>query len=263
MSTTPAGMMDAVDVTTIVPIARPEATELARTEVARFAEALEALDPDDWARPTANTLWDVRAMAGHVLGMTETFTGFRRLARDMRAGSKRKGDGPSVDGLTAHQVDITAGLSTDELIARLRAAGPANARWRARRRLLRLAPLKEEVPGSGTETWKLGYLFDTILTRDTWMHRSDLAEATGRPMELTADHDGRIVADAVAEWARRHGAPFVLELTGPAGGSFVGGSGGDGDGNGEHIRMDAVEMCRILSGRPAATAGLLAVQVPF
>ncbi|MDX1382582.1 MAG: hypothetical protein R3190_03005, partial [Thermoanaerobaculia bacterium] len=45
-------------------------------------------------------------------------------------------------------------------------------------------------------------LFDTILTRDTWMHRTDLAEATGRPLELTADHDGRIVADVVAEWAR-------------------------------------------------------------
>ena len=255
--------MGAVDVASIPTLERPEATRLAEAEVARMVEALEALDDDDWSRPTANHLWDVRAMAGHVLGMTETFTSLRRLARDMRVGTKKAGDGPQIDGLTAHQVEITSHLSPAELIERLRAAGPVSARWRARRRLLRLAPLKGEVPGNGgPETWKMGDLVDIILTRDTWMHRSDLAEATGRPMTLTAEHDGRIVANAVAEWARRHGQPFVLELTGPAGGSFVHG-GGSGGGGEETITMDAIELCRILSGRPAATEGLLAVQVPF
>ena len=33
-------------------------------------------------------------------------------------------------------------------------------------------------------------------------------------MELTAGHDGRLVADVVTEWARRHGQPFTLTLTG-------------------------------------------------
>lgn len=249
--------VDVVDVTGIERIARPETITLAEREVARFVRALEALDAEDWNRPTANALWDVRAMAGHVLGMTETFTGFRRLVRDMRAADKLKGDGPQVDGLTAHQVARTAGLTTSELIGRLRAAGPLNARWRARRRVLRIAPMKQEVPGNEPETWKMGYLLDIILTRDTWMHRSDLAAATGTPMELTADHDHRIVSDAVAEWASRHGKPFTLELSGPAGGSFVHGVGG------EHIVMDAVEFCCTISGRPAATDGLLAVQVPF
>jgi uncharacterized protein (TIGR03083 family) len=249
--------VDAVDVSTIHPIVRPEATRLAQTEIERFADALETLDDDEWALPTANDLWDVRAMAGHVLGMTETFTSFRRLARDMRAGSKLAGDGPQVDGLTAHQIAITTELSHAELIARLRAAGPRNARWRARRRLVRAAPLNEKVPGNDPETWRMGYLFDTILTRDTWMHRMDLAEATSRPPELTADHDGRIVADAVAEWSRRHGKPFACHSGGPAGGTFVSGEGG------ERFEMDAVELCRILSGRPAASDGLLAIQVPF
>ena len=247
-----------VDVATIKRIARPEATALAASEVARFAEALAALEPDDWSRPTANTLWDVRAMAGHVLGMTETFTSVRSLMRDMRAGSKKAGDGPQIDGLTAHQVEITAGLSPAELIERLRAAGPVNAQWRARRRLLRRMPMKEDIPGNGgPERWTMGYLVDVVLTRDTWMHRSDLAAATGKPMVVTAEHDGRIVADAVAEWAGRHGQPFVLELTSPAGGVFVHGEGG------ERFSFDAIELCRILSGRPAATEGLLAVQVPF
>jgi uncharacterized protein (TIGR03083 family) len=247
--------MTTTDVSTVRPIERPEATTLAATEVARMAAALRSLDAEDWTRPTACPLWDVRAMAGHVLGMTETFTGFRKLVSTMRAASKRAGDGPFIDGLTAVQVDATAGLSTGELVERLEAAGPAAARWRARRRLLRLAPMKEEVDGV-QETWKMGYLLDVILTRDTWMHRADLAQATGSPMQLTADHDGRVIADAVAEWARRHGQPFTLHLTGPAGGSFAQGRGG------EERTLDAVDFCRILSGRGSGE-GLLAQQVPF
>ena len=115
--------------------------------------------------------------------------------------------------------------------------------------------MKEEVGGQ-VETWRMGYLLDVILTRDPWMHRVDVARATGRDMELTPEHDGRIIADVVAEWARRHGQPFRLTLTGPAGGEY---SAGD---NGEHITIDAVECCRTLSGR-ATGSGLLAQQVPF
>ncbi len=102
----------------------------------------------------------------------------------------------------------------------------------------------------------MGYLLDVILTRDNWMHRVDIACAIDRDLVLTAEHDGRIVADAVAEWARRHNQPFTMELTGPAGGTFSAGSGG------ESINLDAVEFCRILSGRTTGT-GLLTEEVPF
>ena len=102
----------------------------------------------------------------------------------------------------------------------------------------------------------MGYVFEVILTRDTWMHRVDVAQATGRTLDLTPAHDGRIVADVVAEWARRHGKPFTLELTGPAGGTYTEGSGG------AEITCDAVEFCRTLAGR-APGSGLLAQQVPF
>ena len=81
---------------------------------------------------------------------------------------------------------------------------------------------------------------DVIYTRDTWMHRVDLAQATGLPLELTADHDGRLVADVVRDWADRHGRPFRIQLDGPAGGSYAQGVGGE-----EH-NLDAVEFCRIL-----------------
>jgi hypothetical protein len=115
--------------------------------------------------------------------------------------------------------------------------------------------MSEEVGGQ-PEKWKLGYLFDVILNRDTWMHRVDLSRATGRPLDLTAEHDGRIVADVVAEWAQRHGRPFTLVLDGPAGGIFAQGEGGD------DLHVDAVEFCRILSER-APGEGLLAQVVPF
>lgn len=39
------------------------------------------------------------------------------------------------------------------------------------------------------------------------MHRIDISRATGRPLTLTADHDGVLVADVVHEWAGRHGTP--------------------------------------------------------
>jgi hypothetical protein len=88
------------------------------------------------------------------------------------------------------------------------------------------------------------------------MHRVDIARATGREIELTTEHDGRIIANVVAEWARRHGKPFTLTLTGQVGKEYVSGD------NGAQITIDAVDFCRTLSGR-ASGAGLLKQEVPF
>ena len=99
---------------------------------------------------------------------------------------------------------------------------------------------------------------DLLRRRRVALHlsREDLARATGNDPVLTKDHDGRIVADAVGEWARRHGQPFSLELTGPLAASFTQGTGS------APITLDAVEFCRVLSGR-ATGEGLLAQEVPF
>ena len=87
------------------------------------------------------------------------------------------------------------------------------------------------------------HLVDRVYTRDQWMHRIDLAEALQRQPLLTPDHDGRIIADVVREWAAIHGEPFELELSGPAGGTYTSGEGGP------RIEMDAVEFSLVLSGR--------------
>lgn len=248
--------MTTTPITEIQAIGRGEARTLAATENQRVLELLRSLSDDDWTKPTDCPAWDVRALAGHVLGGMEGFSSFRQLVHIMRAAGKAAGDGPFVDGMTSVQVAERAGLDRSEVLERLQEAGPRSARWRSKApALFRRAPMKEEVNGV-QETWRMGYLLDVILTRDTWMHRVDIARATGRELVLTAEHDGRIVADAVAEWARRHGQPFTLELTGPAGGTFSTGSGG------EALTLDAVELCRILSGR-GSDDRLLATEVPF
>lgn len=251
-------MMTTTRVETIPPIKGAEVEALARAEYVRVAEQLGSLDPGEWEISTDCQLWDVRAVAGHTAGMLSTFTGYRTLMRAMSTATKtaKQSGGPMIDALTAKQVRDHSHLSIAELTAKIDELGPRAARWRATRpALFRRMPMKEEVGGK-QETWRMGYLLDIILTRDPWMHRVDIAQATGREVALTPAHDGRIVADVVAEWARRHGRPFTLTLTGPAGGEYLSGE------NGEHITIDAVEFCRTLSGR-ATGAGLLSQEVPF
>jgi uncharacterized protein (TIGR03083 family) len=230
---------------------------LATTENARMIDLLGSLADDDWSKPTDCTGWDVRALAGHVLGAAEGFSSFCRIVHLMRAANKEAGSGSFVDGMTAVQVREHADLTPDELVHRLCDAAPRSVQFRSRMPApFRAIPMKQELLSGATERWKIGYLLDTILTRDTWMHRVDIARGVEHDLVLTAQHDGRIVADAVAEWARRHRQPFTMQLAGPAGGTFTAGSGGD------DISLDAVQLCRIFSGRNTGT-GLLTQEVPF
>jgi uncharacterized protein (TIGR03083 family) len=239
----------------IEPLSRAKAMALAAADYERFLDLLRSLRPDEWRRPTECEAWDVRAMACHLLAEAESHFSLREMAHQMRAYRKAK-TGPMIDAMTALQVRDRADLTPDEIVARLEHAVPRSVR--ARRRmpgLMRRMRMKVDPPFE-RERWPLSYLMDVIYTRDTWMHRGDISRATARDSALTTEHDGRIVADVVAEWARRHGQPFTLTLTGPAGGDYVAGDGG------EHIEVDAVEFCRILSGRAPST-GLLTAAVPF
>jgi uncharacterized protein (TIGR03083 family) len=242
-------------------VGRAEAAVLAATENDRFVALLTSLRPDDWTKQTDCTAWDVRALASHVLGGMEGNVSVPTFIHQYRAGQKIAGDRPAIDGITEVQVRERMHLGPTELLASLVDVAPRAAR--ARKRLpapLRRLPMKVEVE-TVMEKWSLGFLFDTIFTRDTWMHRVDIARATGHPLELTADHDGRILADVVVEWARRHGQPFTLTLLGAAGGTYSHGT------SGEEITIDGVQFARVLSGRApsgvAGATGLLAQPVPF
>jgi uncharacterized protein (TIGR03083 family) len=235
---------------------------LAGTEYGRFVAALRELTPEDWTRQTACPEWDVHAMACHVLGMAEMAASPLETVRQMRA-AKRAG-GLFVDALTDLQSRKHLHRSPDDIIAMLTVTGPRAARGRRRtpavirHRSMADQPIDET--GTRTEAWTLGYLLDVILTRDTWMHRGDIATAAGRNIELSADHDGVLIADVAAEWASRHDQPCTLKLTGPAGGSWTFGGGGAVER--AAVECDAVEFCRVLSGRGTGS-GLLATRVPF
>ena len=163
-----------------------------------------------------------------------------------------------VTATTGLQVSERADWTIDDIVEGAKKVGPKAVRGR---RLtpgfMRKRPFPDPQHVNGRdEHWVIGFLSDVILTRDPWMHRMDIAKAVNAQPVLTPEHDGVIVADVVAEWAERHGRPYSLTLTGPAGGSWSHGS------DGERIEMDAIEFCRVVSGRGTGE-GLLATQVPF
>lgn len=230
--------------------------ELAAEEYRRLLGLLRSLDGPDWSAATECGNWTVHDIVAHLAGSGEATASIREAGRQRRAGKKLHLPGTPLDAMNEVQVRERSGLSATELVDQL--ADVAPRALRARRRLP--APLRAaRVPlGPPLGVRPLGYLAGRIYTRDAWMHRIDIGRATGRDLELTPDHDGAIVADIVEEWSGLHGRPFQLTLTGIAGGSFGGSPAG------EHLELDAIEFCRVLSGRGQPLGdGLLAVHVPF
>jgi len=227
----------------------------AELEYARLVEQLRGLSAADWRRPTDCTEWDVRQVVAHLVGAAEGNASVREAVRQVRLGRRRKRPGQDdVDGINAVQVEERAEATPAELLAALADVAPRAVR--GRRRVP--APLRAlPVPfGPPLGTKPVGYLMGCIYTRDAWMHRIDIARATGAALVLTPEHDGRLVADVVAEWAKVHGQPYELVLTGTAGGTYAGGAGG------ERHELDAVEFARVMAGR-AQGEGLLRTTVPF
>ncbi len=238
-------------------LGRPEARRLADEEFRRFAELTASLTSRDWAMQTDCTAWDVRKTALHVLGSADAQASVREFAHQMRKGMPLNKEVDShhwVDGLNELQIRERDHLSTSELVKQLTAVGPkaVKGRWRTPPPM-RYLP----IPFGPPIGWKpLKYLLDVGFTRDVWCHRIDICGATGRPMDLSADHDGRLVADIVAEWADLHAQPFDLVLEGPAGGKFTQGV------DGERVEIDALDFIRTLSGRLPG-AGVLSHPLPL
>src|SRR5918998_85145 len=78
------------------------AMRLAATEYGRYLDQLRTLDEADWARPTDCPLWDVRAMAGHCLGMVQFAASLKAMARQNVTATRR--GGVYIDALTDLQV---------------------------------------------------------------------------------------------------------------------------------------------------------------
>jgi uncharacterized protein (TIGR03083 family) len=238
-------------------IGRPEARVIAEEEFRRFADLVASLSPEEWATQTDCTAWDVRKMALHVLGSGDAQASFPQFVHQLRKGvplNKEIDSHHWVDGMNELQIRERAHLSDDEIVEKLATIGPraVKGRW-GTPPPARYLP----IPFGPPIGWApLKYLLDVGFTRDVWAHRIDICAAIERPLHLSGDHDGRLVADIVAEWASIHGEPFELVLEGPAGGTFTQGR------DGERVDIDAITFILTLSVRLPGT-GILAHPLPL
>ncbi|MDQ4144675.1 MAG: maleylpyruvate isomerase family mycothiol-dependent enzyme [Actinomycetota bacterium] len=243
-----------------------EAMELARGQMDALIKQLKELDPQDWEKPTDCDRWAVRDIVAHVVGWAEALPSpkeMMRLSKGTRA--VRKELGAKLDAQNEAQVIARRHMSPEQLIAAFETAGDRFLRMRRIGGLVG-KPLPFYNPAVGLTT--LGFLMSSIFTRDHFMHRIDIARATGRELEL-GESEKRVVDDVVRHWGRSSKADALLRLTGPVGGNFVCGSGGRAD-----IKGDALEFCRVLAGRAEpeameiegdrlAATRWLAAHVPF
>ncbi|HSK24456.1 MAG TPA: maleylpyruvate isomerase family mycothiol-dependent enzyme [Egicoccus sp.] len=266
-TTTPIDQLRRIERTT-------DAAAVAHGTYRQLLELLDQLAPADWAVPTECDGWDVADMVGHLIGAAKAGASLRETARQQLVGMRRAADhdGNALDACNALQVRDHAGLGPAARIAELRRVAPRAVRGRMRlpRPLravsVRLSPAGSTAPGT-PDRLRLAELMDVVYSRDVWLHTVDIARATGRARPPAPHVDRRIVEDVVADWSGRHGQPFVLELTGAVAGRYRAGE------DGPRFAIDAVEFCRILSGRaepdalddgvpPAATA-LLGARMVF
>lgn len=229
---------------------RNEAASLALAAYSSLVADLERLDAGDWDAITVCAPWTVADMVRHLIGAAKGTATTRELIRQQAHGArhKRKFSGNALDAVNALQVDDHHHLEPNQLIAELQAIAPAAVRGRMRKSGLgdRInLPVDQGGSTAARMPSKLnmGELMRVVYTRDTWLHRADIARAAGRELAVDATTDGRIVEDVVKEWADRHAAPFDLTLAGAAGGRYVRGA------DGPCLEMDAIEFCWILSGR--------------
>jgi len=187
-----------IDAATIPAQTREESRAIALTESGRFIDLLETLEGDDWAQPTDCALWSVRDIVAHQAShvqMGTSFWGFLAQLNPVVLFPYLRRGLSAVNAINQSQVEPRSTRPTADLITELRTMPAAiearqTAGWLARRFLVPISPVGF-VP--------LGTLWDTIFPRDMWMHRHDIASATGKEFHQTADHDGVIVAQTVRD----------------------------------------------------------------
>ncbi|HEX3196666.1 MAG TPA: maleylpyruvate isomerase N-terminal domain-containing protein [Propionibacteriaceae bacterium] len=212
----------------------------------RLGALLVDIKPDQWSLPTDCTRWDVRAIVVHLIATAEAQASAIEFVPQAVVGSrltKQIGGIYPVDGLNEAGLRARRHLKPDEL-PKLWSSVAANS-LRARRRMpkpIRALPLLRLAP----KYWKpLGYLYDIGFTVTCGCTESTSAAPSGAPSTPQPTTMGRIVADIIAEWATTHKDPFTLKLTGPAGGTYS----RDPVPTADRLEIDAIDCCRILSGR--------------
>lgn len=232
----------------IPPLERTEAAALATVELGHLTASLRSLAPEEWRRATICPGWTVKDVVAHLCGLNEVYARWGAGSRQVWAALRRR-DRHLLDAVNEAQVAARANRTPAELIAELTALGPTSVRVHYLiPGVLRRLPVV--LPGFGVR--RLDYVLNELFSREIWLHHLDIAQAAGREPELTADHDGRIVAlvvrdlDPVVASAIGPEATVRLDLTGPAGGFWDLGAAGPPEAT---IRLDALDLIAVASGR--------------
>ena len=210
--------------TTTTALPRPYVTNGALKEYESFAALVESLDDAAWRTPTRCEGFEVRDVAGHVIG----------LAEDVAAGKP-------------------GSRNAEEEAASVRNDTPAQAAARLRAALVPITALAEAADDemwngpSGVPDLTLG---EGVLTLwyDAYVHADDIRTAIGRQSERSDGLHGS-VAYLAAALTRRGWEPATLALDGVPRYDVGGG--------GNEITGDPLQFVLVATGRAAAsTMGL-------
>jgi uncharacterized protein (TIGR03083 family) len=209
---------------TTLTLSRPRISEGAAAEYKAFAELIASLTDAEWNAATRCEGWQVRDVAGHVIG----------LAEDVASG-------------------VPGSRTADEEAASVRFESPSAAAARLR---AALAPISALLDVLDDATWSSPSpapdltFGEGVLTLwyDTFVHGDDIRAAAGRPARHGAGLDASVahLADALT---KKGYAPSTLTLDGV--GRY------DISGGGPAITGDAMQFVLVATGRaPATTIGL-------
>lgn len=187
------------------------ARRAAAYQYAALAQELRSLSDEDWSKPTDCDRWDVQGIVAHLIGWMEALTSFKEFRHLLRSGIKRKEElGNILDAANEQQVDDRPHLSPQQIIDRYEEMYPRFLKLRSRLGAFgRAVPIYDPVVAGGTN---LGFYANVIFTRDTFMHRVDIARAVGRDFECVAE-DRAVMADVVKDWAKRSQAAATVALS--------------------------------------------------
>lgn len=198
------------------PRPRPrEAAAEGMAEIRALTALLTELSSEDWTRSSASAGWTVHDVVAHLAGQHVESARPWTIPGKLRQARRRFPGRSSLDAHNALQVREYGNRTPAELREVLVRFGPKAVS--ARRRtpaLVRRQSFARFFPEEQLPDPTFAYLLDVLSNRDTWLHRLEIARATGRPF-TTGEHDRGIVAQVLRDLAQGWTGPsIILILTG-------------------------------------------------
>lgn len=229
-----------------LPMTSPElAATVSRAQRVLLIEETVRLSDDQWRAGTECPRWTVFHIVAHVAAAMQNAANPVLWVTDGIRGMVRNRRDAFLDAANEIGIDRRRGDTVDQLVADYRSLIDAAVAPR----LMRWVP----VPVGGLPPRAdVAYLVDVVLARDTWLHRYDIARATGGSVGVdpsTTEVVAQVIRDLARAW---RGPDVVLDLTGPEGGTWLLGT----NPQAPVATLPAVEFLRHLSGR-VVPVGLL------